>query len=429
MTRFVGIKDNHVKIVSDKQFSCNDLQIIELSSQFDHVPAMDLITQYRVKNGQLFSKLQQKDAQDMKVALVGNYAMACGIATYGYNLFPEIAKHIKDVKLFIEKNERPTHNIYQFGEKTLPEDKVISCWERGKSLKELIDALKEYDPDVIIINHEFGLWSNAAYWMSMMTQLSDYRVLVIMHSVFPHHKDKTIVEACIPEIIVHLEDAKQVLSQTKGISNPIHVIPHGCYYGSNKRLWNFYKTPHTIIQMGFGFRYKAFEDTIIACSLLKEKYPDIFLTIIFSEAIQSKNEHQLYYNELLKLINSLSLQENVAIVRGFQSDEVINSYLHTNRVAVFPYKSDPEHLVYGASGAARLAMAANIPVVSSLIPHFSDLPTIKCQLPEDIAQELDKLFSNSKYYKDQIEKQNNFIEENSWEKVALKFIKLLENNY
>ena len=66
------------------------------------------------------------------------------------------------------------------------------------------------------INHEFGLWPNASYWLSMLTQLSEYRIITTLHSVFPQHYDKTICEAAIPEIIVHSEGAKQALEK-KGV--------------------------------------------------------------------------------------------------------------------------------------------------------------------------------------------------------------------
>lgn len=426
MARFVGVKNNHICIVSDNSFISNDLQTLEVPPELSEVSSSDLITNCRVKDGVIKCKTFKKTAKQMKIALVGNWKMRCGISTYSENLWPQIIKYVGHFKLFIEQNDSPTGDIHQIGTQTIPDDQVSVCWKRGESCQQLIKELKEYNPDVILLQHEFGLWPNAAHWMAMLTQLSDYRIIVFMHSVFPNHKDKTIVEACIPEIVVHLDEAKEALVK-KGVSSLIHVIPHGCYEYSSERYWNFYKTDHTIIQMGFGFRYKGFEDTIVACSILKDKYPDLFLTIIFSESSYNAKGHQIYYNELINLIEKLSLQENVAIVRGFQSDKSINSYLRTNKVAVFPYKSNQDHLVYGASGAARLAMSANLPVMSSNIPHFSDLPTIKCISVEEIAKELDKLFSNSEYYENQIKKQNNFMEDNSWANVAIKIINILEN--
>lgn len=285
-----------------------------------------------------------------------------------------------------------------------------------------------YDPDIILIQHEWGLFPNATDWLSLMTQLSNYKVFVTMHSIYPQHKDKIICEASIPNIIVHLDGAKHNLKNEKYISSNVSVIQHGCYALDKEEFYNHYKSNHTILQMGFGFQYKNFEATIEATSLLKDKYSDVFLTLLFSESPYNKAAHQLYYNTLVDLIDKLELNSNVAIIREFQSDVVIKSYLKTNKVAVYPYMSNPKHEVFGASGAARLAMANNIPVITSSINHFSDLPTIKADSAAQIAFELDKLFSDKKLVEEQLRKQIKFIDDNTWDKVALKYIRLFENN-
>jgi len=49
--------------------------------------------------------------------------------------------------------------------------------------------------------------------------------------------------------------------------------------------------------------------------------------------------------------------------------------------------------------------------------------------PEEMSHQLDRLFSNSSLIEEQVKKQNIFLEENSWKKVAEKYIKLFEGNY
>lgn len=426
MARYVGIKQNRICVVSDNLFSNTGLDIIEIPSELSHVSASDLITNCVVKNNNIKCKSVKKPANQLKVALVGNWKMRCGIATYSEHLWPEVVQHVGDFKLFIEKNEISTGDIHQIGSQTIPDDKVVVCWKRGESLQELVKELKAYDPDIIWFQHEFGLWPNASYWLSMMNQLSDYRVIVTMHSVF-HHRDKTIVEAAMPEIVVHLDGAKHLLKEEKGLSSKVYVIPHGCYTYNNERLWNFYKSEKTFMQFGFGFRYKGWENAIQAVAILKQKFPDTFFTGLFSESPYAKVEHQIYYNELMNLVETLNLTENVAIIRGYQSDAAIDSFLRTNQATLFPYVSHPEHEVFGASGAARMAMSKGLPVITSSVNHFSDLNTIKADTPEEIAIALEKCFTDKKFKEDQISKQNEYLTENSWEKIGLRYISLFEN--
>jgi O-antigen biosynthesis alpha-1,2-mannosyltransferase len=423
MARYVGIKHNRICVVSDNPFNNDGLEIIEIPSELSHVSASDLITNCKVTGNSIKCKNIHKPVGQIKVALVGNWKMRCGIATYSEHLWPEVVKHVGDFKLFIEKNELWTGDIHQMGNQIIPDDKVVVCWKRGESLQQLVKELKAYDPDIIWIQHEFGLWPNASYWLAMMNQLSDYRVIVTMHSVF-HHRDKTIVEAAMPEIVTHLEGGQKVLKEEKGISAKVHVIPHGCYPYNNERLWNFYKSEKTFIQFGFLFRYKGWQHALEAVGLLKDKYPDIFFTGLCSESPYAKLEHQIYYNELMNLIEKLEITENVSLIRGYQSDQVLESFLRTNKVALFPYVSSPEHEVFGASGAARFAMATGMPVITSSVNHFSDLNTIKADTPEQIANELDKLFSDPMQIKQQVELQREYIEEYSWANVALQYIKL-----
>jgi glycosyltransferase involved in cell wall biosynthesis len=387
--------------------------------------AEDVLCGYKVRDGVLVPKFGPHDPSTMKLALVGNWKMQCGISTYSENLWPEVARHVGEVKIFAEENDRPTGDVRQLGDLRLADDRVVQCWKRGQPLDRLVEELKAYDPDVIWIQHEFGLWPNARHWLSLMSRLSDFRVIVTMHSVFPNHRDKTICEAAMPEIVVHLEGARHCLKDDKQVGGNVHVIPHGCYPCTDRnRLWNFYRSEHTFLQFGFGFHYKGWRNSIETTAILKKKYPDVFFTGLFSESPFAKMDHQNYFVELMRAVEELGVQQNVALIRGFQSDAVIDSYIRTNRVTLFPYVSSPEHEVFGASGAARMAMSKAVPVVTSTVNHFSDLPTLKAGTPAEMAEVIDRLFSDPNEATKQVQTQLDFIEANSWQKVAARYLEL-----
>jgi len=425
MARFVGVKHNRVCVVSDNLFNNDELDIIEVPPELSSVTPSELISNCVVRDGKIRCKHIKKLAKELKIALVGNWKMRCGIATYSEHLWPEVVKHVGGFKLFVETNDLPTGDIHRLGTQMLQDSQVVACWKRGESLQTLVKELKEYDPDIIWIQHEFGIWPNASYWLAMMNQLSDYRVIVTMHSIF-HHRDKTIVEAAMPEIVTHLEGGRIVLKDEKGVSAKVHVIPHGCDTYNNERLWNFYKSEKTFMQFGFGFRYKGWENSIRATAILKEKYPDVFFTGLFSESPYAEVEHQIYYNELMRLVDELKLTENVAIIRGYQSDATIDSFLRTNRATLFPYVSHPEHEVFGASGAARMAMSKGLPVITSSVNHFSDLPTLKADSPQEIANTLEYLFIKSGGREKQVNAQTSYLNDNTWEKIGLRYKAVFE---
>jgi glycosyltransferase involved in cell wall biosynthesis len=129
----------------------------------------------------------------------------------------------------------------------------------------------------------------------------------------------------------------------------------------------------------------------------------------------------------MELVEKLGLQEHVALLRGFFSDTVVNAYMRSNKVAVFPYQSNEEHKCFGSSGAGREAMSYGLPVITSNAPHFTDLPTIKINTPEEMAVELSKLFEDPLHAQSQVKKQNIYLAENSWERTAERYIRVFES--
>jgi hypothetical protein len=92
-----------------------------------------------------------------------------------------------------------------------------------------------------------------------------------------------------------------------------------------------------------------------------------------------------------------------------------------------PYVSSAEHECFGASGFGPFVMSKGIPLITSEIHHFSNLPTLKAKSPEDIAMYLDQLFSSNELVEKQIAIQNQYLIENSWANVAKKYISIFEN--
>jgi glycosyltransferase involved in cell wall biosynthesis len=410
MTRYVSIKNENIQAVSNEIFA----RAIRVPDELNNVSSDDLIINYRVRNGQFKNKNNIFPANELKIGFVSDWKIHCGIAQYGEKLCSELVKYVNDVKIFAEIGVADGY-----------EANVIRCWERGEPMMDLVRAIKEYDPDVVLINHEHGIFPDARHWLSLMNQLSEYRIIVIEHSVF-HHKDKTICEAAMPEIIVHLEGAKKVLKEEKKVSGIVYVIPHGSSPCVAGKLWNMYHSDRTFLQVGYGFHYKQYQACIKAVAILKQKYEDVFFTGIFSESDYAKLDHQLYYNELMALVSELGVEENVGIIRGYQSDEALDSYFRTNVATVFPYVSSIEHEVFGASGAVRTAMSKGLPVITSNVNHFSDVPSIKANTPEEIAVALEKVFDNAEYREAQVKKQCKYIEETSWENVGKMYRDVLE---
>lgn len=361
----------------------------------------------------------------IKVAFIGNYGTACGIATYNEYLLSELKQHV-DLRLFAEYNGDDRSE-------RMPEDPywVTRCWTRNQHPKsDLIYAVDTWKPDIIHFSHEYGIWHKAYFFTQLIStfKMKGYKVVSTMHSVY-EHMDKLVSESAVPNIVVHTDEGKITLAK-KGIdSKRIAVIPHGTKIldGTSDNpellpaLWNTWNSDHTIFQPGFLFPYKGHSRLLKAVAQLKEKYPDIHYIIQASENELNKSEHDDLYFRLVDECERLGIIENVTINRGFVTEEVLLSLIRTVKLCVLPYANHPDHDVRAASGAARMILPTTTPLIVSGVHLFDDLEGIVPRVRDDfeLCQEIDNIFSNyDKCFTQQVSKRKEFLRNTSWENVA-----------
>lgn len=356
----------------------------------------------------------------LRLAVLCNWGQECGISTYTGYLIKSLRPHFSEVKIFSEEGGN--------------EPGVEYCWKRGSSMHTAIQKLMEWKPDFVMIQHEFGLFPKATYLLQMLQMLDSVPYLVVLHSTY-EHLDKSICTAAMKNILVHTDEAKGVLRRL-GNTSKIDVIPHGCVTFTaeeRKENWNIFQTPHVIMQFGFGFQYKGVDRAIDAVSILKErnpeKYKDIFYVYLCSENPHNKNIHNEYLGSLTAKVEKMGLQDNVVIIKKYHSDQEINNYLRTAKLAIFPYLINPGNTVYGASGAIRIAMANGIPVLASESHLFDSLPVPRPSSSAELAEQIDRIFSDWKHRDSLVKRQDDYVLGNSWSKVAASYSKLMWTIY
>ena len=361
-----------------------------------------------------------KETEDLKVAFICNYGDNCGIATYSRYLINALGKKV-NIKIFAEDNNR-----------TQASENVVKCWKRGESMVDAVQQVLDWQPDLVHIQHEFGLFPNATKFLKMLEMLNSVPYVLTLHSVY-EHLDKTICTAYIKNIIVHSQTGLNTLRRLGHDNNRIDVITHGCVeVFDNSELWNIFHNEYSVIQFGFGFNYKGVDQAIDAIHYLKKtdiKFKDIFYCYMCSENDHTMNIHEEYYTYLKKKIRELDLNENVVILRGYLSDGLISNFLRTAKLAIFPYKNNPNNVVYGASGAIRVAMANAIPIIGSDSHMFDDLEGVipRIDNAEHLAVEIDKVFSNVDYKKLLVQKNLDFVKNNNWHLIADKHIEVYKD--
>jgi len=403
-TKFVSFnKDNKISIISSVEFE-NDSEIIKTRTDVD-----------------LFMK-KEIAINDLKLAFICNWNQKCGISTYSGFLLNSLKDKVTEYKIFSEYNtvEQPADDLVQY------------CWKRGEKLNDLYEAIKEYRPNCVIIQHEWGLFPNAAHFMKFITKLDALNIsyLVTTHSIY-EHLDKTIPLSIIKKAVVHTENAKEILDKSK-FPGKITVIPHGCpAVNEYPELWNIFQNPYLVFGYGFGFRYKGVEVAIEAIHHLKTtdpKFSNIVYVYVCSENDQNLGVHNSYYESLSDKVKELGVEDNVILVRGFLSEELLSTYLRTVKMALFPYVMEDNNTVYGSSGAIKVAMSYGVPVIASNSHLFDDIDGVVTRITDykELAAEIDKIFSNGIYREALIQKQKDYLISNSWDNVADMYIQALK---
>lgn len=403
--------NNVIRAVSSKSFKAQGQTVI-------CVPP-NALNGKPVVGKKLMYASDNKSTSNLKIAMICNWNDKCGISTYSGFLVNELKSKVKEIRIYSEACTNP------------PEENVEYCWTRGQSMRTTIEKILAWKPDFVIVQHEFGIFPNAFYYMQMLQMLENVPYAVVMHSVY-EHLDKAVCTGITKNIIVHSQNAKDLLIKL-GNNNNISVIPHGCIqFNEVKQLWNIFQNPYTIMQFGFGFFYKGMDRAIDAIHHLKstdKKFANIFYCCLISTNDHNSNINNNYYDFLMKKIKELGLEDNVTIHRKFYSDETLNNFLRTAKIAIFPYKVDPDNTVYGASGAVRIAMANQIPVIASESHLFDDLDGV-IPRPSDhleLAREIDEIFSNDNYRNTIVENSKKFVSDNSWANIADMYLDVYSN--
>jgi glycosyltransferase involved in cell wall biosynthesis len=403
-------KDKSIKVISTSDF--------ELVDSKGHVAKTDdPISLY-----QKFIKKEDKDTP-IKIGYICNWNQQCGISTYSKFIFDELKSLVDEYKIFSE---------LPFDQEEDTKENIVYCWRRGEHLKKLLNEIKEYNPNFILIQHEWGIFPKAGFFMSFITELKRLHipVIVALHSVYDH-LDKIIPLSVLDNVIVHSSNAKGLLERLKFKGN-VFVIPHGCpEVKKYEEVWNIFQTPYLIFGFGFGFKYKGVDIAIDAIKYLKEtdeKFKDILYVYVCSESDTNKGIHEYYYNTLSEKVEKEGLEDNVLLIRGFLEDEMLDIYLKTVKMVIFPYVSDPTNSVFGSSGAIKIAMSYNMPVIASKSHLFDDIEGYAIRIGDykELATEIDKLFSSEDYRKQFIDKAHDYIEENTWKKSAERYFNVIK---
>ncbi|HID42373.1 MAG TPA: glycosyltransferase [Archaeoglobaceae archaeon] len=360
----------------------------------------------------------------MKIAFITTYGVKCGIATYTEHLARGLSiEH--DVTIFAEDNLGNTQPDFKTNLK------LFRCFNRNSPDTRLLRALDLYSPDVIHIQHEYGIFKNLKDVLTRIRAQYKGRTIMTLHTVKTNHKFD--LHGCADYFIVHKEHARMHLVGDCEIEHDrIKVIPHGTLIipqiSSRAARLRLGLPLDSIIILSHSFfeRRKNIDKIIKVIAELKNEFPLYYIHLGGLHPHVKPENGQLYLQDYLKLIKELDVSSKVKLVNRFIPEEELVYFLNASDIIVTLENSCYPNI----SASGIMHTVAGKPVIASNVINFAEFPEgsfYKVKIEEDsLKQAIRDILLNSELSDGLLRNLLKYAKETSWDKIAEKHLKLYE---
>jgi len=298
----------------------------------------------------------------MRICYISTYPPTeCGIATYTQFLSDAVKEYRKEVVIISQ--------VGASGEKVFP---VFSPSDSDISNK-MFHIASKLTPDVIHIQHEFGLYGSERgiqiIDFILRCKISDVPVVTTLHTINANagRGEHIILENIIKNssaIIVHEEYQKEIIDKEFNLNDKIYVIPHGvrnCNHHSDaKELLNI-KDNKVILLAGYFRPTKCFDKIVKLFPEIVKKIENAILLVAGKMRGLEYSDYQQYF---FNLINNSPVKKNIHVLRGQFPQNTFDTIMSAADVMVLPYERGAQ------SGILAQSSAFNIPAVTSDLLSF-----------------------------------------------------------
>ena len=308
--------------------------------------------------------------------------------------------------------------------------------ESASMATQIFDISAEFTPDIIHIQHEFGLYGPQrgvhVIGLIVMYKLAGIPVVTTLHTVQaePDHAEITLLRLIVSEssaVIVHEQFQKDTLVKHFGQEEKIHVIYHGIREvevtkDAKKKLG--IEGKKVILLCGYFRPTKGFKKIVELMPKICKQANDIVLLV----AGKSRGlEFQEYQREFYEAINNSPVNDRIVVLRGQFPQHTFDTIVSASDIVVLPYAKGAQ------SGIMAQCFAFNKPVITSNLLAFKKLVKRSsggwiCKSNKEYIQNIIKILRDDDLYRTL---QNNIKEYvnnySSWTIIAQQHIKVYQS--
>jgi glycosyltransferase involved in cell wall biosynthesis len=355
----------------------------------------------------------------LKLGWVSTFNSRCGIATYSDFLTEAIASDRIDITI-LANHEPPVG----------PDpDYIVRCWH-NRDQPELDGLLAEVDKrglEVVVIQFNYAFY-DLDHLGRLIDALKARRVVVVimfhatgdvLENGVVRHSLRFIASALArcDRLLVHSVNDLNRMKEMGFVENTM-IFPHGAIFRADTPIATVRQRLEldrydTIIGMyGFLLPNKGVVETIEAMPTILAQRPNSLLLLV--NALYPNPVSNETMDGCAARIAALGLERNVVMITDYLEHEESLSLLEATDLLVFPYQHSNE----SASGAVKVGLAANRPVLCSPLSIFSDLDGVTDALPgidsASIARGVLDLLNDPDRAAGLVRRQRQWLEQHDW---------------
>ncbi|MBC7114461.1 MAG: glycosyltransferase [Archaeoglobi archaeon] len=360
----------------------------------------------------------------MRIGLISTYGVKCGISTYSEHLIEALLKYPgNEIFVFAEENRGNSRD--EFSSRV----EFIRCFHRSvDDEKRILDALKEINPDILHIQHEYSIFRNFEM-LQKIYELFRGRTVMTLHTI--NLEKEFDLKGFADHYVVHNGPSKEYLVRHGVSEENVHVIHHGTLIApkmskeeARKKL-NLPLDRKILLSHAFFEKKKNIDLILQAVAELRDEFPLYYVHAGGVHPYGSPPEkHQLYYERCLKMVEELGLEDIVRFDARFIPDEELFIYL--NSADIILVVEENKYPLLSASGTMHTV--AERPVIGSDIMTFCEFPEGSFYRIEISVEALKKaireLLTDEELGRSLVERMMEYARKTSWEEVAKEHLKL-----
>ena len=293
----------------------------------------------------------------------------------------------------------------------------------------LLGVIGEKKYNVVVFQHEYSFWQDRFILQDLLIKLkkANVKTVVEMHTYSPLSTYNDIVLEYADEIIVHCDKFKEQLMAGNQYKN-VNVINLACKDKfeiiDNEKIKEeigLINASPVIGSFGFLRDQKGYQDVMLAVKELSKEYPSIKMLLVCPK-------HEFgsltYDNSFIRYIEDIGMQNRLILVRDYLKETQLLEVLSCADSFVLNYKESPAG--GGNSAAIKTLLRVGKPIITSDTFYFADMNSevlkVKKMNVTNIAQAIKDVHQNKELAKGLVDKSNEYLVNNSWDRLIEKHL-------